>query len=475
MKNLAGAILLFSMAATAWAAQPDRITSAIDGNQLVVMKGSVSPRAQAKFDRGPADASLKLSYVTMMFKQTIDQQNALNLLLAQQQDPNSPNYHKWLTPEQFGARFGLSSGDIAKVSTWLRSQGFAIVDVARGRNWIAFGGSVAQMQIVFHTRIHTFKVDGDISYANTVPVSIPAALESIVSGFRGFDDFKMYPQMVRRSPNLAPDYTVGGGNFLAPADVATIYDIGPLYSAGTTGTGIKIAIMGQTDVNMTDIQNFRAGFGLPLNNPTPTLVTGCQPPGITGDQGEADLDLEWSGAIAQNASITFVVCDPNDGGVITSLQSAVNNKTASVISMSYGSCESALGATFLNQYAPIIQQANTQGQTIMVSSGDSGAAGCDLSGNSSAAQGLAVNGLATPVGANYGVVAVGGTEFNADFTSPSTYWGTGTTGGSAIQYIPEAAWDDSQAGTAIDTRLSSTGGGASITFTKPAWQKGTGV
>jgi len=474
-------IVLVGVVSTAWAAQPDRITSAIDSRQTVVLKGTVSPRAQTKFDQGLVDPSMKLPYITLMFTQSPAQQAALNQLLAEQQDPASPNYRNWLAPEQFGARFGLNSSDLTKVSNWLRSQGFAIVDTARGRNWIAFSGSAAQVQTTFHTQIHNFSVDGDVSFANTVPVSIPAALQGVVGGVRGFDSFKMKSMMVRRSPRLDPDYTVNGFNFLAPADIATIFDINALYTAGFTGTGIAIAIMGQTDVQMTDIANFRAGFGLPTNNPTPVLATGCTDPGITGDQGEADLDLEWSGAVAQNASITFVVCDPNAGGVTTSLQYAISNKTAPVISMSYGACESQIGSSYLTTvYAPMIQQANTQGQTIMVSSGDSGAAGCDASTSNSATQGLAVNGLASPAGSSpsYGVVAVGGTEFNADVNNESTYWTStnGTTLGSALSYIGELAWDDSSAGTGLSTgELASSGGGASIYFTKPSWQTGIGV
>jgi subtilase family serine protease len=473
MKNLLRivAVGLAVLVSTAWAAQPDRISTAIDGSQTVVLKGSVSPQAQHQRDLGPLDPSTKLPYVTLVVPPSAHQQAALDKLLAQQQDPTSPKYHKWLTPEQFGQRFGLSHNDIDTISGWLRSQGFSIAEVARGQDWIAVSGTVAQFQSAFHTEIHRFMVDGEERFANATEISIPQALGGVVTGFRGLNDFRLKPMIVRKS-SITPDYTFASGvDFLAPDDIATIYDIGPLYTAGTNGTGMKLAVMGQTDIVLTDITQFRTVFNLPAINLTQTLATGCSDPGITGDEGEADLDLEWSGAVARDANIIFIRCDVPSGGVVTSLQYAVNNNTAPVLSMSYGACESSIGSSYLTTtYRPMIQQANTQGQTLMVSSDDSGAAGCDPSGNNQATGGLAVNGLASPPE----VTAVGGTEFNE---GSGNYWNSsnGSNGGSAKSYIPELAWDDSNAGTGLNGGgLGSTGGGASLYFNKPSWQTGPG-
>ena len=457
---------------SAWAVSPDRIAGTIDNNKTVVLKGASYKVPQQENDLGPLDPATKLPHVTMLFEQSVAQKAALKQLLEEQQDQSSPNYQKWLTPEQFGDRFGLSRGDIRKITNWLRSEGFTISEVARGRNWVAFSGTVEQIQRVFRTEIHRVTVDGEERFANVTNPSVPKSLEGIVSGFRGLDNFKPKSLAIKKSMSVNPDYSDGSGHtYLAPGDIATIYDIGPLYTAGIDGTGMKIAVMGQTDIHITDIQQFRAGFNLPANDPTSTLPTGCTDPGFTGDEAEADLDLEWSGAVARNASIIFVICDiTTNSGVISSLQAAVNNTTAPVLSMSYGICESKAGQSFATSYETLIQQANAQGQTLMVSSGDSGAAMCDKSGNSQAAGGLAVNAFASPPE----VTAVGGTELNE---GTGTYWNpnNGTDGGSAISYIPELAWDDSSAGTGLSTGLWSGGGGASIFYPKPAWQTGTGT
>jgi subtilase family serine protease len=465
-------LLVATQSVTAWAAQPDRIVAPIDNSQTVVLKGSVHPKAQPQFDQGPVDPSMKLPFVTLLIQPSADQQAALKQLLAEQQDPSSPNYHKWLTPEQFGQRFGLSSADIAKITRWLRSQGFGIVQVARGRDWVAFGGTVAQIQRAFHTELHRYNVDGEERFANATDPSIPKALDGIVAGFRGLNNFRMEPMNVKKSDaiDIRPDYFSGGGNYLAPGDIATIYDIGPLYTAGIDGTGMKIAIMGQTDIYAADIAQFRSAFGLTANVPQQILATGCTHPGITGDLAEADIDLEWSGAVARNATIFFVICDPNAGGVISSLQYAINNNTAPVLSMSYGVCEATAGNAFLAQYETLIRQANAQGQTLTVSSGDSGAATCDKANENQATLGLAVNGFASPPE----VTSVGGTEFNE---GSGAYWGTsnGANGGSALSYIPELAWDDNSTGTGLASGLAATGGGASVYFPKPSWQTGPGV
>jgi subtilase family serine protease len=463
--------LLLILCSGALAAQPDRIVGAIDASQTVALKGNVNPKAQRQYDQGPVDPSMKLPYVTLLIQPSEAQQAALKQLLAEQQDPSSPNYHKWLTPEQFGQRFGLSTADIAKITGWLRSQGFGIVQVARGRDWVAFSGTVAQVQRAFRTQIHRYTVDGQEHFANATDPSIPKALDGIAAGFRGLNDFLLQPLSIKKSDaiNVNPDY-FSGGNFLAPGDIATIYDIGPLYSAGINGTGMAIAIMGQTDIYAADIAEFRSAFSLSANVPQQTLATGCTDPGITGDLAEADIDLEWSGAVARDATILFIKCDTSHGGVGTSAQYAIDNDVAPVISMSYGGCESSNGQTNALAFQSLVQKANTEGITFLASSGDSGSAGCDSSDETTATQGLAVN---IPASIPE-VTAVGGTEFNE---GSGSYWGTtnGSNGGSALSYIPELAWDDNPTGTGFDTRLASTGGGVSIYFAKPSWQTGPGV
>jgi subtilase family serine protease len=469
-------LMLILFVSAAWAQTPDRVTAAIDNSQFVTLNGGVSPRVRSSVDQGSVDPLFKLGSVRMTFRQTPEQQAALKQLLAGQQDPSSPNYHQWLTPEQFGDRFGLNQSDIARISHWLESEGFSIVEVARGRNWISFSGTAGQVQHTFHTQIHHVTRGGEEFFANVTEPSIPRALNGVVAGFLGLDNFKAKSTLVR--PKARPAYTDAFGDTnLSPDDIATIYDLTPLYKGGIDGTGQKIAIIGRTDIHMSDIEQFRSAFGLSKNDPSDVLATGCVDPGYTtaDDEMEADLDLEWSGAVARNASIIYVKCDANHNDIFGSLVYVINNNIAPVISMSFGGCEADQNANFESQYEPFLQQANTQGQTTMVSTGDSGSATCDGGSTTGVAvKGLSVNGLATPPE----VTAVGGTEFNGDWNNTSQYWNStnGSTLSSALSYIPELAWNDSSAGTDLqDGNLAGTGGGASIDFKKPSFQTGQGV
>jgi subtilase family serine protease len=352
-------LLVAILSVTASAAQPNRIVAPIDNNQPVVLKGSVHPRAQPQYDQGPVDPSMKLGRITFQVSPSPEQQVALDKLLAEQQDPPSPNYRNWLTPEQFADHFGMSRRDTASIANWLRSEGFTIVQIARARNWVAFSGTAAQVQSVLRTEIHRFVVDGEQHYANTTEVSLPKALVGVVTSVGGVNDF-LWKSMVARRMSMqggtwSSFYSSGNGNFLAPDDIATIYDIKPLYAAGIDGTNMNLVIVGQTDITLSDITQFRSGFGLPAIKLQQTLATGCIDPGTTGDLVEADLDLEWSGAVARNANIIFVQCDIAHGGVFASAQYAIDNNLAPVISMSYGGCEPLNGQTAATQIRAVIQ------------------------------------------------------------------------------------------------------------------------
>src|SRR5579863_1127967 len=222
--------LLFATFLPAEAAQLDRITAPIDGNQTVVLTGSVHSKAQPQFDQGAVDPSMSMEYITMLMQPSAKQRADLHQLLAQQQDRSSPSYHKWLIPEQYADRFGLSRNDVRTITTWLQSQGFSIVQVARGRDWIAFSGTPGLVEHTFHTQIHYFNVDDELHFANATEISIPEALEGVVSGFGGLNDFAWKPMGLGRSSTFFPIifnpfYDLLGNNQLAPGDIATIYNI----------------------------------------------------------------------------------------------------------------------------------------------------------------------------------------------------------------------------------------------------------
>ena len=455
-QRLALVVSLLALPLADLAAQEDRITGPLDRSRTVLLKGNVHPKAQAQYDRGPVEPSFELGYVTLLLKPSPGQQAALEQLLAEQQDPSSPHYHKWLTPEQYAERFGLSPSDVAAMVSWLQSEGLAVNDIARGRHWIAFTGTAGQIGSAFHTGIRRYIVEGEAHFANASEPSVPAALAAVISGLRGLDDFDPKP-MYKFVPASDPAYNSGGGHYLAPDDFAAIYNLNPLYSAGIDGAGQKIAIAGRTDINLSDIQAFRRRFNLPANDPQ--MVLYGPDPGInSSDLGEADLDVEWSGAVARNATIVYVYSKSVD----TAAQYAVDQNLAPVLSFSYGACEPSNSPAFRS----IAQQASSQGITWLAASGDSGAAGCDKAFSSA----QATKGLAVTFPASIPeITAVGGTMFNE---GSGTYWDptNGPNLGSALSYIPETAWNESGTG-----GLAASGGGASVLFSKPSWQTGPGV
>jgi len=497
-------IILSFFSGASYAATPDRIKAEINSGQMVKLKGNVHGLAQPRFDLGRADSSKMMHDVTLAFRPSTAQQQDLDNLLAQQQDRSSPKYHKWLTPAQFADRFGMTRGDIQRVTAWLQSQGFAVTSVANNRNEISFDGTVSQVEVSFHTEIHNYMVGSEVHFANATNPSVPAALAGSAFSISHLHDFAPKPRATIR-PHLTS--YISGNHFMAPGDFATIYDVAPLYAAGSDGTGQKIAIVGQSSVSTRDLSNFRSAAGLSANTPQMTVLPATTSTRCPGDEGESDLDLEWSGGVAKNASIIFVYAGLSAGDSCTNrngktvwdaLQYAVDNKVAPFISTSYGFCEggatgqSGVGLAFAQQVQGWVQQGNTQGQTVVAASGDSGAADCDPNStdpnDTSATQGFAVDvPAAIPE-----VTGMGGNTFAGDAagtvtgTSPntnagaSTYW-SGTTGStdtisSALSYIPEDAWNDTAADLASPGgTLSASGGGASIFFAKPTWQTGTGV
>jgi len=444
------AFLLLSVSA---AAQTVRVIAPIDESQRVTLKGTVHPETRTGVDLGPVEPSRKIAPMVVLLKRSPEQQAAIESFLEEQRNPGSPNFHKWLTPEQYAERFGLAEDDMSTLRSWIESHGLTIDHSGRGRNWIGFSGTAQQVESALGTKIHRYQNEGEEHFANSTELSIPAALEPVVGALMGLDDFRPMPH-----------YTISNNttHYLAPDDLAVIYDIMPLYNKGTDGTGQKIAIVGQSDLepNFADIRAFRNKFHLPVADPQVVLYG--SDPGLNGSVSEADFDLEWSGAIARNATLIFVTSANVD---ISSIY-AVDQNVAPVISRSYGVCEQEK-FYLADLFQSVVQQANSQGITYIASSGDAGPSNCAGWFNAP----LATDGL----GANFPasipeITAVGGTEFNE---GSGTYWNpmNSESGSSAISYIPEMAWNDTVAGGTIQA----TGGGPSILYAKPPWQTGPGV
>ena len=301
-----------------------RITEAVDNAKLVTLAGNTHALAKPQYDRGPAPDSMPLRRLMLVLKRSPQQESALRTLLDQQQDSSSPNFHKWLSPEEFGQKFGPADSDVQIVKGWLESQGFEVTNVAKGKLVIEFNGTAGLLRQSFHTEIHKYVVNGESHWANNTNPQVPAALVNVVGGITSLHNFFKKPMhtVVRTNvsakvvPGKTPSILLSGqsGSFfaLAPSDWATIYNAAPVYTAGTTGAGKTIGIIGRSNIHLSDVTQFRSVVGLPANSDT--VVLNGPDPGDLGDgeEVEALLDNEWSGAIGQAATIKFVVSETTE-------------------------------------------------------------------------------------------------------------------------------------------------------------------
>jgi hypothetical protein len=509
---------------------PARITQSVNESNRVTLGGNVHRLARAEFDRGAVPESQPATHVALVLKRSDEQETSLRQLLEQQQDKSSPNYHKWLTPDQFGKQFGPADSDIQAVTDWLTSRGFSNIKVSPGRTRVEFDGNIGQISSAFQTQIHHFFVNNKMHTANVSDPQIPAALSPIVAGVVSLHDFRPHAlshrlgtfRKTKDSGVVKPLFTFGSCGSstpcyaVGPGDFAKIYNVPATISGVAPGTGVTIAIVQDSNINVADVTQFRSMFGLPpppainviLNGPDPGIQG---PDSVTDDEIEADLDVQWAGAVAPGAQIDLVVSQDSESvgmfGTDLSASYIVDSNLAPVLSESFGACEASIGSGFEPFYVNLWQQASAQGITAIVSAGDSGSAGCDPDPNASnqdvANDGIAVSGIASTA---YNV-ALGGTDFqNAGATqnSPSgtsSFWNaTNATNGSLTQtsakgYIPEWPWNDSCAATATTGHLTTCpssvvtpnsdpsspnfgidvvggGGGPSTLNTKPAYQSG---
>ncbi len=481
IKRLIVAVIIFGFASLAGLSIGIRSPFAaenavIEENDRVVLQGNIPPKASPEFDVGPTDPSLPMKRIILLLKIPPEKQTELDRFVGEQLDPSSPNFRRWLTPEEFGKRFGRSPEEIATVRGWLISHGFTIDETARGGTWINFSGTAAQVDVAFHANMHDYRVEGNLHHANSTDPSIPRALTNLVAGPVSLHNFQRKAMHTPPRPmpeaKLQPGYTESDGTHdLAPGDFAAIYDVNNVYDQGYDGAGVTIAIVGRTHPNgaITKWNKFRSTFGLPDNPPVIT-VNGPDPGDLGSDEDtEADLDVEWSGAVAPGATIHFITSKSTNSadGVDLSAQYIVDKNLAPIMSDCFGTCEAQnTGATGNAFYNSLWQQAASYGITVFVVTGDSGAYGCtDANGNPTG--GEAVNGLAsTPFN-----IAVGGTQLS----DASTYWNpdNGAYGTSALGYVPEVAWNNYNAEN--DWGFLASGGGASSLYGKPAWQVCPGV
>ena len=457
--------------------QVSRPAAVLGETQLVTLTGNIHPLARAEYDMGPVDAETRLDRMILELQPSATQQAELDLLVEEQQDAESPLYHQWLTPAEYGARFGASVSQLQQITAWLTAHGFAIDEIAANNRLIVFSGTAAQVEETFHTTIHRYNVDGEEHIANAGNPQIPAALAGVVGGVVSLHNFRRTSAIsslrkLNSKPLAGPhaEYSAGASHYMFPQDFATIYDLNTLYTEGTNGAGASIAIAGRSNINLSDVASFRATSGLAANAPT-VLVPATDPGLVGGDQDEATLDVEWSGAVAPSVEVKLVVeaSTATSDGVDLAAQYIVNHATAPVVSVSYGSCEQAMSSAEQAFYSSLWQQAASQGMSVFVAAGDAGAAGCNTGAEAMGA-GSGVNGLCS---SPYST-CVGGTEFNEGMDY-AAYWAAANGAGnaSALSYIPEKVWNESGANGGCG--LWASGGGVSTLYPQPSWQKGVGA
>jgi subtilase family serine protease len=432
------------------------------------LEGNTRPEANAENDRGLVPSFFPMEHLLLQLKRSPENEQALEAYIAQLSDHDSPNFHHWLTANQFGETYGVSEEDLKSVTDWLQSEGFRVNVIYPSRMVIDFSGTASQVRAAFQTEIHYLDVLGAKHIANMSDPQIPAALSSVVAGIVALHDFLPHPMY---KPRI--EYTFVSGSTtkhaVVPGDLATIYGLSPLFGLGYSGQGQTIVVIEDTNVYNpsnsnppSDWATFRSTFGLSsytagsftqVNPAPPTGANNCSNPGHNGDDGEAILDAEYSSAAAPSAAIVLASCanTGNTFGGLIALQNLLNESSTppAIISISYGECEAENGAASNAAYNSAYQQAVVEGVSVFVSSGDEGAVSCDVN-KTSATHGIGVSGFAsTPYN-----VAVGGTDFEDTFLNlTGTYWNSanGSDYSSAKFYIPEIPWNDSCASVLIST------------------------
>jgi hypothetical protein len=465
-------LIVLSLAWSDAGAQSKAQSAAQAGDQLLkraAISGALTVLPPAVTDLGAAPASTPIGRMQLVLARTSSQQQALEELLANQQNPASPQYRQWLTPNAFGETFGPSRDRLDALTLWLAAQGFTGIRLDAGRSLLEFSGTAAAVHSAFATTIHQLSSGNARAYAALQPPTIPAQFASLVIGFVSLNNLPgaasapVTPLLRRNSSSGAftplsdeahPETTIPSNGTvyygLSPYDFATLYNVTPLWNAATpiTGNGQTIAVVGDTDINPADFVSFRNIFSLPIGNTANStgtqylnIIYNGPAPQVLGDEFHADSDTQWASAAAKNATIDYVASLTTEAssGLDLSAEYVVDNNLAPILVDSYYTCELQLGTAGNAFYANLWQQAAAQGITVVTATGDSGASGCDAFHVAPASSGLAVNGIAsTPYD-----VAVGGTELNTP-NGPAAYFNStnASTQASLKSYVPELVWND---------------------------------
>jgi len=396
-------------------------------------------------------------------------QDQLSALLQGLYDTSSPDYHQYLTPDQFARQFGPTPAQQQAVISYLTGQGFTVTHTYS--TLIDFSGHESLAERVFGVKINDYLApDGRAFYSNATQPTLPAYLAQGIVSISGLDNANQFyhpPISSRNAPRLNPNAGAncpaagtsggggGGGIFggsstaYIPSQFSTAYNYDGLHNAGLHGEGQTVGVFELDGYAQSDIQAYTQCFGggnVALQN--------VALDGFNGQPGagaiEVELDIETLVGMDPNLAKVIVYEAPNTTqGYNDEFARIVQDRTP-VISVSWGDCEQNMGQQEVNQENQLFQQAAAQGQTILVAAGDSGSATC-FQGLSGGSFNTALN-ADDPAAQPY-VTGVGGTNLtlNSDNSYASeTVWNGGFLGGAG-------------------------GGGLSQFWKQPSWQTGPGV
>src|SRR6266568_8345101 len=417
-----------------------RMSVHADLNQQVQLHGQVVPLVQKAQLLHAANTSQPLNLsISLQMRNAADFDN----LLQQLYDPQSAQYHQYLTPDQFNQLFAPTADQVQQVVSYLQSQGLTVTSVAPNSLLIDATSSVGQAQQAFHTQINTYKIGGHTFFANATDPTIPVSLSSLIASINGLDNSVQYHPLYHRGqllPQAGP--TKGYG----PKDLEGAYDAGALHSASILGDNQTVAVFELDGYQTSDVAQYFQYYNLGNPNITNVLVDGSD--GSAGQGAiEDQLDIEVVAAIAPHAN-QIVYEGPNTTqGLNDTYNRIVTDHKAQIASTSWGLCETSSGVPELQTLDTIFKQGAAQGISFFAASGDSGAYDCSDTN-------LAVDSPAS----DPNVIGVGGTtlQLNVGAYGSESVWSNP----SAIQHGPKGG---------------GAGGGISNTFARPTWQQGSGV
>lgn len=430
----------------------------------VRLSGTVSPVAAQIPNAAAAPAALPMTITVMLALRNTAE---LELLKRDQQDPTSPLYHRWLTTAQFNARFGPRQADADAVAQWLSSAGFSVGVVDLNQRMVRASASAAVVGRALDVTI----VSNGTLYANIDEPAVPAALAPLIATIEGLNNTfavkPMLPEHLRFGSPLPTsdqpgattmlDYKTVLGFGFSPSDFRTYYNETGLIGGGIRGTKAPdcIALAAVSDVHPTTFGAFTGKFGLPPIRLTKVFASGHDP-GFGGDaEIEADLDVEYSHVVAPNTPVKlYIGAGSND--LLDAINRAVTDNVCGVISISFSYC--GMSDSFYKvTLHRIFNQAATLGQTVFVSSGDTGAAGL-IASNGTCVPGASPG--VSEMAADPNVTAVGGTQFDPNYNLMNKDTSIVTDG-------LESAWNE--------TSIGATGGGVSAEFGLPSFQIAAGI